>query len=196
MPRGVCRWTGRAGPLFQGWATSLVSRGVLLCQPSTCSREGARDKLVLLIETSTCPHSSATLPSPIFSPAGLLECPAQPLVTGTSPGHPTPRPLPLPSAGALNCRAGAETQLACCLRRRPEPEAAAREEAGRVSENLVQSPGFLVLSAPLGGTLLSGCRPGRKCPGERTRPVPVLPALCLPCPGPLPTGFPLPSYPR
>lgn len=48
----------------QGWATSLVSRGVLLCQPSTCSREGARDKLVPLIETSICPHSSATLPPP------------------------------------------------------------------------------------------------------------------------------------
>lgn len=65
----------------------------------------------------------------------------------------------------------------------------------RVSENLVQSPGFLVLSAPSGGALLSSCSSGRECPGERTQPVPALPVRWPSMPRTTPYWLPSPLLP-
>lgn len=60
---------GQGWAWFQVWPHPCVpsrSAGESCCvSPAPAHGEGARDKLVLLMETSICPHSSATLPSPV-----------------------------------------------------------------------------------------------------------------------------------
>lgn len=193
LPRGTCR-CGAELCLFPGLGQIP---GQQACPAASAQHlftgGGARDKLILFVVTSICPHPCP----PVFCPAGHPgTLPAQPLLTDLTGPSPTLTPPPLPLPRGLQCpRGGAEAQLGMwCLSKGAEstPQAAfpgrklaavGRDWLGflrKVAEDLELEPGIP------GSCLVPLCQ-GPFC-------LPVL-WSSMPRTTPLETFSPLPSHP-